>query len=72
MLKITPIQNTDHGETELLPIKSLGSGVVVTETYSVHYQRRNINTNLGTNSLTYSAVLPARYARAMEGQNLWE
>lgn len=69
---ITPIQKTDHGETEVLPIKSLGSSVIGTETHPVHYQRRNINTNLGTNPLIYSAVLPERYARTMEGQSLWE
>lgn len=69
---IAPIQKTEHGETELLPIKGLGSSVIGTETYPVHYQRRSINTNLGTNPLIYSAVLPARYARTMEGQSLWE
>lgn len=47
----------------------LWTSVFVTGRYSVHYQSRNLNTNLSSNHLTRSGVLLATYANTIVAQS---
>ena len=51
---------------------TLCASIVGIGRYSVGYHKRNGNTKQTTDLFIYSGVLPAKYAKAMVTQSLWE
>ena len=76
LLKVTPTQIIEHGEIEMVPKYTLQPYAVAylfgTGRYSVHYQRRDVNTSIAINCTIYCGVLPASYASVIAEQSLWK
>ena len=48
---------------------TLFANIFNTGSYSEHYEKRNVNTNLAINPLIYNGVLPTRYTNEMGVQS---
>ena len=74
LLETTPTQLIKHGEVQLVPTESFHhctQGSFVQEG-TLSATKGETHTNPAANPLSYNGVLPARYARAMVAQSLWE
>ena len=65
-------QLTGHREAELVPTQCLHHYMLTSmlQEGTLH-TAKGVNTNLATNPVIDSGVLPARYASSMKAQSLW-